>query len=167
MIRQNRDEISINTDVEKRFWEKVDIRSNEECWNWTAGKQSKGYGSFGIGNGKTALAHRVAYELTYGEIPEGLCVRHINHNKLCMNPSHLRLGTIADNNRDMVEAGRQAKGMKNGRSKLIDEYIVLMRSDFQAKEKTIKELAEEYDIHYNTARNAIQGKTWKDLPLAE
>lgn len=74
----------------------------------------------------------------------------------------IELGTIADNNRGMVEAGRQAKGMKNGRSKLIDEYIVLMRSDYQAEEKTIKELAEEYDIHYNTAKNVVQQKTWKD-----
>ena len=89
-------------------------------------------------------------------------MRHINHNKLCMNPSHLRLGTIADNNRDMVEAGRQARGINNGRSKLTNENVVLMRSDYQAEEKTIKELAEEYDIHYNTAKNVIQRKTWKD-----
>ncbi len=42
-----------------------------------------------------------------------------------------------------------------------------MRSDYQAKEKTLKDLAEEYDIHLNTARNVINGKTWKDLPSAE
>jgi len=42
-----------------------------------------------------------------------------------------------------------------------------MRNDYQAKEKTLKELSEEYDVHYNAARDAIHGKTWKDLPLAE
>jgi len=42
-----------------------------------------------------------------------------------------------------------------------------MRSDFQAKEKSLKELSEEYDIHYNTARNVISGKTWKHLPIAK
>ncbi len=149
-----------------RFWEKVDIRTDEECWNWTAGVQSKGYGSFGIGNKKTALAHRVAFEIAYGVIPESMCVCHQEDNRLCCNPSHLFLESIAGNNRDMVKKGRQAKGIKNGRSVLTNEMVVTMRSDFQSG-KTIRELSEDYDIHYNTARNAIQGNTWRDLPLAE
>lgn len=154
-------------EIETRFWEKIDVGDPEKCWNWIAGTQSKGYGSFGIGNGKTALAHRVAYELENGEIPEGQCVMHNCDNRLCCNPNHLDVGTIADNNLDMVEKGRQASGMKNGMSKLTNEQVITMRSDYQAKEKTIKEFAEEYNIHYSTARKAIHGKTWSDLPLAE
>lgn len=57
--------------------------------------------------------------------------------------------------------------MQNGLSKLTHNNIVSMRSDFQAKEKSLKELSEEYDIHYNTARNVISGKTWKHLPIAK
>ncbi len=67
----------------------------------------------------------------------------------------------------MVNKGRQASGMQNGMSKLTHNNIVSMRSDYQANERNIKELSEEYDVHYNTARKAIQGITWPDLPLAE
>ncbi len=151
----------------KRFWEKIEITEDEECWEWLASTQSKGYGSFGVGYKKTELAHRVAFELENGEIPENFCVMHICDNRLCCNPNHLKLGTIADNNRDMVEKRRQAVGTQNGMSTLNEEKVITMRSDYQAKEKTIKELAEEYNIHYNTARNAIHGITWSDLPLAD
>jgi len=98
-----------NRELITRFWYKVDIKYPDSCWNWTAGTQSKGYGSFGIGNGKTALAHRVAFELEYGEIPEGLCVMHGCDNRKCCNTNHLSLGTIADNNRDMVEKPQECK----------------------------------------------------------
>ena len=57
--------------------------------------------------------------------------------------------------------------MNNGRSELIYNNVVSTRSDYKVKEKTLKELSEEYDIHYNTARNAVHGMTWKDVPLAE
>ena len=143
------------------FWKKVEIGDKDSCWNWTAGKQSKDYGSFGIGNGKTTLSHRVAFTIAYGEIPKGLCICHDCDNKLCCNPRHLFVDTIAGNNKDMVKKGRQAKGIKNGSSVLSNEMRVTMRSDYQTG-KTIKELSEEYDIHYNTAKNVIQRKTWKD-----
>lgn len=156
-----------NRELITRFWDKVDKNETDECWNWKAGTQSKGYGSFGIGNGNTALAHRVAFELAFGENLEGLCVMHSCDNRICCNPNHLKLGSIADNNRDMISKGRQARGMQNGRSQLTYDNIISMRSDFQAKEENLKELSEEYGIHYNTARNTIHGKTWKDLPLAE
>lgn len=154
-------------EIASRFWEKVDIKNENECWNWKACTQSKGYGSFGIGNGKTALAHRIAYELENEEIPEGLCVMHLCDNKLCCNPAHLRLGTIAENNRDMLNKRRQALGTKNGMSKLTEEKVITMRSDYKAKERTIKEISENYNVHYNTARKAIHGETWSHLPLAD
>ena len=149
------------------FWEKVNIGDKDDCWIWNRAIQSSGYGSFGIGNGKTALSHRVAFTISNGEIPKGLCVCHQCDNKLCCNPNHLFLDTIAGNNKDMVEKGRQAKGIKNGRSILTNEMVVTMRSDYKFEGKSIKEIAGEYNVHYNTARNAIHRKTWKDLPIAE
>ena len=96
----------------ERFKEKIDTenKSVEDCWLWTGGIQSGGYGSFGTGfispkTGKstTALAHRIAYEIASGKkILKGLCVMHLCDNRLCCNPHHLKLGTIADNNHDMV-----------------------------------------------------------------
>jgi hypothetical protein len=59
--------MAINEEKIKRFWKKVDIKGDNDCWEWKGAVQSKGYGSFGIGPGQTALAHRVAYEITSGK----------------------------------------------------------------------------------------------------
>ena len=157
----------IEKEIKDRFWEKVDSNDSDKCWNWTAGTQSKGYGSFGIGNGKTALAHRIAYELESEKIPEGMCIMHLCDNRLCCNPAHLRLGTIAENNRDMVMKGRQVKGEDNGKSKLTRDSVIQMRSDYYDGKLTYENLADNFDVCKSTVRNVVTGKSWKHLPLAK
>jgi hypothetical protein len=148
----------------ERFKTKIDTENKDinDCWLWNAAIQSKGYGSIGIGNGKTALAHRVAYELANNmEIPRNLCVRHSCHIRCCTNPKHLKIGTTADNNRDMVQAGRQVQGENNGRSKQTEEDVSEMKKIVKFGKKTMIEMAKEKGLHYNTIRYAIKGKTWK------
>ncbi len=116
---------------------------------------------------KTKLAHRIAFELEIGEIPDGYLICHTCDNPMCVNPQHLFLCTHQDNSNDKLMKGREAKWERNGRSKLRMEDVLLIRKLYEEKEKTIKDLASEYGIHYNTARNVIHGKTWKDLQLAE
>ena len=71
-----------------RFWSKVAQTGNVcECWDWTA-SLTFGYGKF-FCNGKMEWSHRVAFELTRGEIPEGLQLDHLCHNRACVNPWHL------------------------------------------------------------------------------
>ena len=99
--------------LEERFWEKVDRSGGTEaCWLWTAGAFSHGYGSFRR-DARAQYAHRVAYELTNGPIPEDLCVLHRCDTPPCVNPSHLFLGTPADNAADRNAKGRQARGAKH------------------------------------------------------
>lgn len=89
----------------ERFWVKVSRRESG-CWEWTASRFPKGYGRFRI-NGRTLQAHRIAYEMTYGPIPEGdWCVCHRCDNPPCVNPAHLFLGTKSDNALDMIRKGR-------------------------------------------------------------
>ena len=83
-----------NDDV-ARFWSKVD-KSNE-CWLWLTATNLNGYGRFRL-NGKTRLAHRVAYEFVVGEIPEGLQLDHLCRVRLCVNPAHLEPVTCLKNN---------------------------------------------------------------------
>ena len=83
-----------------RFWSKVDVGQWDECWPWTAGKEGKGYGTF-WGNGGQMRAHRVAYELLVGPIPDGLTIDHVEDwgcgNKMCCNPTHMEPVTAGEN----------------------------------------------------------------------
>lgn len=80
-----------------RLLRKVD--QTPDCWLWTGAVQSSGYGSIGICGGRTALAHRISYELHVGPIPAGLHIDHLCRNRLCVNPAHLEPVTAAENNR--------------------------------------------------------------------
>lgn len=84
---------------EPRFWSRVEHGEPEQCWPWKAGRLPKGYGICSIA-GKSALAHRVAYVIGHGAIPAGLIVRHRCDNPSCCNPSHLVVGTYAENEAD-------------------------------------------------------------------
>lgn len=83
-----------------RFWARVD--KSGDCWEWTGFVTNRGYGLIAAkggpkGKGTSKKAHRVAYEDANGPIPEGFMVDHICHNRLCCNPSHLRLATAKQN----------------------------------------------------------------------
>ncbi|MBN2192871.1 MAG: HNH endonuclease [Polyangiaceae bacterium] len=95
--------------LKARFWSRVDRRGPEECWPWLARVKQDGYGLVDVdvdGKRTTTVVNRVAWELTRGEIPEGLLVCHHCDNPRCCNPSHLFLGTNADNHWDMRRKGR-------------------------------------------------------------
>lgn len=80
---------------EDRFWSKTERRIGE-CWLWHGFIGYKGYGYFSVcGNG--FLAHRIAYGLTYGSIPDGLTLDHLCRNRACINPTHLEPVTNREN----------------------------------------------------------------------
>lgn len=89
----------------KRFWDKVDIKGPDDCWEWQRSLNNGGYGRSHF-NGKQIKAHRLSFLLTHHEIPEGMLVLHKCDNPKCVNPDHLFLGTHYDNMQDMKAKGR-------------------------------------------------------------
>lgn len=86
--------------VSERFWAKVDVGGNDECWLWTAAVNHNGYGVLMIRKRphRNVLAHRYAYEERYGRLPEGKMVDHRLHcSTRCVNPDHLRAVTHKQN----------------------------------------------------------------------
>ena len=77
-----------------RFWSKAE--KTDGCWLWTAATQKGGYGRFRL-NGRLECAHRVSYELTKGDIPEGLQIDHLCRNASCVNPDHLEAVSQQEN----------------------------------------------------------------------
>lgn len=89
--------------MDARFWPKV--KKSDGCWEWQATKR-RGYGSFAIKHAVFMMAHRVAYELTHGPIPEGMYLCHHCDNRVCVRPDHMFVGTNSDNQQDAKRKGR-------------------------------------------------------------
>jgi len=146
----------------KRFWEKVDVQSREECWLWRAGCFSDGYGQFQF-DGTPKRAHRMAYLLTYGEIPEGKLICHKCDTILCCNPQHLFAGTPAENSKDMVAKNRQAKGETNGYSKLTEYQVRRIRELSLGDDLRQREIAALFNINQTTVSDIVLWKRWTHL----
>ena len=126
----------------ERFWSKVNIKDLLDCWEWTATKTPNGYGQFTVDR-KKIQTHRLAWEFTYGKIPEGLCVLHKCDNKACVNPAHLFIGTHNDNMQDMIKKNRQSHntGQLNGNNKLTQNQVLEIR----LSSDTIRNLSKRFD----------------------
>lgn len=148
----------------RRLWKHIAVRDPNECWLWQGYQDPSGHGQikcFGR-SGQSYKAHRVAYTVAYGPIPEGMIVRHRCDTPACCNPAHLVLGTHADNVRDRVIRGRSATGYRNGRSKLTPKQVVTIRQRLAEGGRSLQSLATEYNVDRKTIRLIRDGVTWKD-----
>jgi hypothetical protein len=145
---------------EQRFWARV--VKTEGCWTWTGKPRiTFGYGELYVGNGK-ASAHRYSWLLHNGPIPPGLHVLHRCDNPRCVNPTHLFLGTPADNSADMVSKDRQARGERSGNAKLTaDQAREIWRR--RSTGEPLRSIAADYGVSPDLVCKIARGKLWKHL----
>lgn len=157
--------------AEERFRRYVAAGAEDECWEWQGKSKIKGYGVIGMGGrrGPKILAHRFAYTLANGPIPEdgpgyhGYVVMHTCDNRLCCNPAHLVLGTQTENVADMNRKNRGVtpalKGSKHPNSRFTEEDVRYMRRS----PKSNVELAKEFGCARQVIGNIRRRISWKHV----
>jgi hypothetical protein len=153
--------------MKRRFWSKVQIQW--ECWLWTGCHNSGGYGQFMIGSRtdgsrRVEKAHRVAWTLVFGPIPEAMCICHHCDNPSCVRPSHLFLGTHRDNILDMHSKGRHEggahRGQKHHNVKLTLADVQELRRRYASGGVSQARLGKEFGICQAHVGRIVRGERW-------
>lgn len=154
----------------ERLWSQTSKRDGS-CWIWNGQVNNHGYGWLReTRKSKKLFVHRLAWQFTYGCIPQGLCVLHSCDVPRCVNPQHLWLGSKADNTADMVAKGRArggpirpnpARGEQSGAAKLSWVKIKEIRHLYFAERKTQRELANYYGVTHSSIGAICRSETWE------
>lgn len=138
--------------AEQRFLNSFQ-QDNNGCHVWVKNKDRNGYGKLSSRR-KTIQAHRFAWEFYKKEkIPDGLVVMHICNNKSCVNPQHLKLGTLKENSFHAVLTGRSKIAT------LIPEQVKVIKSSTLSS----KDLALAFGVTFSCIDDIRKGKTWRQL----
>jgi hypothetical protein len=150
------------------FWQRVDVGPG--CWNWRGFLDGKGYGRVTMrraGGGKISEgAHRIAWALENGPIPEGGHVLHNCNNPACVNSAHLRIGSHADNMNDLRLSGRRkgkncGGGERAGNHKLTAAQVAEARCRHAGGETNLA-IAADLGVCPSTISHVVHNKTWRD-----
>jgi hypothetical protein len=138
------------------------ITSEEGCWLWAGPHNYYGYGLFCF-NYKVIRAHRVAYEIFKGPIPDDLLVCHTCDNPGCINPEHLFAGTKQDNNTDAVRKLRHAYGERNGHVKITAKQA----TEIYYSPLPSRLLAKKYGVPRGSVTDIKARRRWKHLQVTD
>jgi len=148
----------------EHFWSMVAISDPDSCWEWQGCRSKKGYGNLHYTELGEDKSHRVAYRLTNGNIPVGMCILHKCDNRACCNPNHLYVGDNDQNVKDRMARGRAFSqiGVNNPNVKLT-EWDVAMIKRLRASGMSALEVSDQYSITRTSVYNICGGRSWKSL----
>ena len=144
-----------------RFFQFVGRKQPSGCIPWTGATANFGYGAFNVG-GKVHRAHRLSYQFFVGE-PGELCVLHRCDNPACVNPTHLFLGTRAENMADKVRKKRQPQGQDHGRAELNDRKVRSIRVLWASGKYSAIHLGRVFGVCRATIYSVVRRETWGHL----
>lgn len=163
--RRNGDPLTVRIivgDDKKRILSSIK-KSKAGCWVWQKTIHAGGYGIVSL-RGKHEMAHRAAWKVLVGEIPEGMQLNHTCHNRACINPDHLYLGTQIDNMRDMQDAGRENKALgERGGMTVLTEVAVREIRKLIGEGWTNKDIARVFGVAPTTVSSIKRKRTWRWL----
>lgn len=157
--------------LEERFWAHV-VPDGDNCWLWTAVRNNKGYGYLAEGapSRRRVLAHRASWEIHNGPIPPGMEVCHRCDNPGCVNPSHLFVGSHAENLHDMLQKERHGSvthpnaaliGESHPMAKLSEDDVRNIRASWPQESQ--RSLARRYRVDRALIRKIVRRDLWKHV----
>lgn len=157
--------------MHSEFWSKVERGEPGSCWRWLGRIVHGWYGDFVTkvdGKWRHFTAHRVAWELVNGPIPEGMQVCHRCDNPACCNPAHLFLGTQRDNEQDKISKGRRhsSAGEDSGVAVLTVQQVIEIRRLVNEDGLAHQAVADRYGIDRAHTRRIAKGLAWDCIPMA-
>lgn len=138
-----------------KFWAKVDIRGEDECWEWKGARDDDGYGRLAV-NQKDYRAHRISFLIANRHLPapQGL---HSCDNPPCCNPKHIFEGTQKDNSIDMCMKSR------GWMQKLTINQVLEIRNFVPSKRGDLIKLARKYGVSHTLISMIKSRKVWEML----
>ena len=158
---------SASEHLARRLANGLDEAPEGDCWNWQRTTNDDGYPMLRVA-GRMVYAHRLAYELAIGPVPDGLHILHSCDNPRCINPAHLSPGTRSQNMKECSERGRARiprpikLGEQNGAAKLTDVDVRSIRRLLH-KGVTQQAIADRFAVTQRTISDIKLGKKWRHV----
>ena len=151
---------------QNRFWQKVNKKSEQECWEWQAAKTARGYGQLNV-EGIMRYAHRLSYFLHNEVDTFDLVVMHSCNNPSCVNPNHLVLGTQKQNLQQMYrekrDDNRNRIGIHNKNCSFSESEVREIKQLLAEGKFSQRKIAKMYGVTSSTISNISLGKTWSHI----
>ncbi|MCY4058856.1 MAG: HNH endonuclease signature motif containing protein [Gammaproteobacteria bacterium] len=153
--------LDVGSEFAASFWGRTELGA-KGCLEWQ-GAKSNGYGMVVVPGERQQMAHRVAFRLAGNELPAGTVLRHLCHNRLCVTPGHLAVGSPADNARDNLTSGMPAGGCSKLSLAMARDIRTMASMVPEAGMRFRELMAEHYGVHDRTVYDVLRQHVYREV----